>query len=235
MSVLVVYGRLYAACIGRAARSIRKSPWTLLLPAVYLAAIVLAGRLLGGLGLLAGILSTLAVSALFASYLYFVGELAADARVHVAEVGRSFAPYFWATVNLGFVVWIVELLLGFALARNPQAAVLLAIVHFAEFVLLNAAAEVIYTRHTYGGLATVQRTIAFIHENWIEWFIPNLALGAAFYYGLPALAAAGVPDLVLGIVVGAVFHLAMVFRGVLFAELDSSAHRQRMFKYRSQS
>lgn len=234
MTIFVVYARLYLACLVRAARAIKKSPWTLLLPMAVSGTMLLATTFLSGLGFLSGIATTLAFSALFSSYLYFVGGLVTDARVRLAELSRSFGPYFWDIINLGFVVWVLELLLGFVLARNPQSAIVLAIVHFAEFVLLNVAPEVIYIRHTYGGMATVQTSIRFIHENWIEWFIPNLILGAAFYYGIPVLLQRGVPFVVIGLTAGALFHLVMVFRGCLFTELDASSHRQRMYKYRAQ-
>jgi hypothetical protein len=233
MNVVTVYSRLYAGCLKRALGAIRKSPWTLLLPMAVWAAALVAQQFLSGLGFLSGVATALALSALSASYLYFLGELQSDARVSIRELGRSFGPYFWAVANLGFVVWVLDYLLGMALMRNPQAGVIFLIVYLAELVLLNAAPEIIYIRHTYGGLATVQHSIRFIHESWIEWFLPNIVLGAGFYYGLTALAGVGVPDPVVGVVAGAVFHVAMVFRGHLFAELDTSSHRQRMFKYRS--
>jgi hypothetical protein len=235
MSVLVVYARLYAACARRAVQAVGKSSWTLLLPVAVWSAMLVAEEFLSGLGLISGIVLALALSAIFSSYLYFVGELTNLARVHVVELKQSFGAYFWAVLNLGFVVWVIELLLNLALARSPNHDVVVAIVHFAEFVLLNAAPEVIYLRHSYGGLATVQRSVSFIQVNWIEWFIPNLALGAAFFYGVPALGRTGVPLIAVGVAAGALFHLAMVFRGQLFLELDSSSHRQRMFKYHSGS
>ncbi len=245
MSVILVYGRIYGACLTRALRAIGRSPWTLLLPVALWIGIFLAQSFLGGLGFLSGIISALALSALFSSYLYFVGELATDARVSLSELGKSFGSYFWAVVNLLFVVWVVQLLVDFGLARSPQAGAIRLIVYFAAFVLLNAAPEVIYLRNTYGGVATAQRSITFIQANWIEWFLPNVALGALFYFGLPALAqllyvalppsAAGATPLLLGVAAGAVFHVAMVFRGFLFQELDTTSHRQRMFKYRTEA
>ncbi len=96
MSVILVYGRIYGACLTRAVRAIGRSPWTLLLPVALWIGILLAQSFLGGLGFLSGIVSALALSALFSSYLYFVGELATDARVTVGELGRSFGSYFWA-------------------------------------------------------------------------------------------------------------------------------------------
>jgi hypothetical protein len=235
MRLIAVYAHIYGRALTRAVTSVKRSPWTLLLPVVVWTGMLLAQTFVSGLGFLSGIASALALSALFSSYLYFVGELVSEARVSVAELGKSFGSYFWAVINVGFVVWVVEWLMSLALARSRQAAAIMIIVRFAEFVLLNAAPEVIYLRRTYGGMATVQRTITFVQANWIEWFIPNLAFGAAFWWGVPFLAQIGIPTPVIGVVIGALFHLIMVFRGFLFEALDSTSHRQRMYRYSATS
>jgi len=231
MRVIQVYARIYGRCLARAAVGMRRNPWTLLLPVAVWTGMLVAQSFLGGLGILSGLATALALSALFSSYLHFVGEIVSEARVKVAELAKSFGSYFWAVINVGFVVWVVEWLMSLALARNRQALAIMMIVRFAEFVLLNATPEVIYLRGTYGGLATVQRTFDFIVANWIEWFIPNLALGAAFWWGVPLLVGLGVPVPFVGVAVGALFHFVMAFRGFLFEVLDSSSHRQRMYRF----
>ena len=231
MRVILVYARIYGRSLARALASVRRNPWTLLLPVVVWTGMLVAQTFVGGLGFLSGIASALALSALFSSYLYFVGEVVSEARVSIAELGKSFGSYFWAVINVGFVVWVIEWLMSLALARNRQAVAIMMIVRFAEFVLLNATPEVIYLRGTYGGLATVQRSFNFVQANWIEWFIPNLAVGAAFWWGVPFLVGIGVPLPIVGVGVGALFHLVMVFRGFLFEVLDSTSHRQRMFRF----
>ena len=232
-SLLVVYIRLYTACVAHALTAVRKSPWTLLLPIALWAALLVAERLLAGFGFLAGLALWLAMAALVSSYLYFVSELTAHARVSVQELKRSMGAYFWAVVNLMFILWLVELLLGLALARSPGGQGIFLFWRLAAFVLLNATPEVIYRRGTHGGIATIAKSVQFIQTNWIEWFIPNVAFGAVFYLGVPALTARGVPLLAVAALAGALLHLVMVFRGALFIELDSSSHRQRMFKYRT--
>ncbi len=93
-------------------------------------------------------------------------------------------------------------------------------------VLLSAAPEAIYQRGTYGGLATVQKSISFLQQHWIEWLLPSAAF-VLLLWELPTLPR--FPDALLK---GAIFHVGMLFRGHLFAALDGSTHRQRMFKYR---
>ena len=98
--------------------------------------------------------------------------------------------------------------------------------------------EVIYQRHTYGGLATIQRAVQFLQANWMEWGVPNLLLLALLWLawrdGLGLLMQVGTAGVVLwSIFFGSLLHLVMVFRGHLFAALDGSSHRQRMFRYRT--
>jgi hypothetical protein len=233
MATIIVYARLYAACVASAARAIGRSPWTLLLPMMLFAARFIAATLLMGIPLLGGILLAFAIDALISCYFYFVSELVAGSRVQLSELKKSIGAYFWSVLNVMFVIWLVQFFLGGALRHNPQAPVIQAIVYFAAFVLLNAVPEVLYSRGTYGGLATIQGSIAFIHANWIEWFVPNLLFGAAFYFGVPWIEAMAVPWPLVAILEGALLHVIMVFRGFLFQELDKSSHRQRMYRWRN--
>ncbi len=235
MKILVVYSRLYWECLRKAILGIRKNPWTLLLPIPLLPAFFLIGALLLPLGFVGGILMVFVRAALISCYLYFTGEVVSQSRVRLSEFGRSIGTYLWSVVNLGFVLWIASFLLGMLFRTNARAYYLFEqLLTLASLILLNPAPEVIYLRGTYGGLATVQRSVAFVQQNWIEWFVPNLPLAYFGYSILPWLAQPDLLGLLLvAIPVGALFHLAIVFRGHLFLELDRSSHRQRMFRYRS--
>ncbi|HKD39717.1 MAG TPA: hypothetical protein VKB87_05450 [Myxococcaceae bacterium] len=238
MKVLVVYARLYAECLTQAINGLKKNAWTLLLPGgLYLAwreSIALLAALFGGsaLGLIGGILQTLLMAALFSCYLYFVGEIVSHSRVTLAEMGRSTGAYFWSIVNLSFVLWVAQMLVGMLLRGNPNAGYLMFGLFLIALILLSAAPEAIYQRGTYGGLATIQRSISFLQQHWIEWLVPSAPFLLALWW-IPDLSYVGLPGLIATAVLqGAVFHLGMVFRGFLFAALDGSTHRQRMFKYR---
>jgi hypothetical protein len=231
MLTIRVYLGLYAVCLKRALQGLRHNAWTLLLPIALWAVLLGAGRLVGGLGLVGGILIGLLLDALFSSYLYFTGQIVALSKARLGELKGSFLAYFWSVMGVAFVVWIAELLLGMALARNPNAWLILLLVRGVAFVLCNATPEVIYQKGTYGGIATIQQSIRFIHENWIEWFIPNLLFSVAYFYLVSGLLNLGAPFWGVAILAGALLHLLMVFRGHLFRELDSSSHRQRIFKF----
>ncbi len=230
MKVLVVYARLYAECLRQAINGLKKNAWTLLLPAVLYVAWSWSAGLTARLGLLGGLLQPLLMAALLSCYLYFLGEVISHSKVSVSEMGRSIGAYFWSIVNLSFVLWIAAILTGMLLRGNHNAGLVMLGLKYVALVLLSAAPEAIYQRGTYGGLATIQKSIAFLQQHWIEWLLPT----ALFYLLLQWISdlADTLGLLPSALLLGAVFHLAMAFRGHLFAALDGSTHRQRMFKYR---
>jgi hypothetical protein len=239
MNVVAIYARLYLDCARRALGSIGKSPWTLLLPMGLFLALALAGILAAPLGMAAGLVLGAVVAALGSCYLYFLGELVGNAKVQLAEFGKSIGAYFWSVANVLFIYWIASILLHAVLSGSPQARGADTALYWGAVVLLNAAPEVIYRNHTYGGLATIQRSVQFLQANWLEWGVPNvLLLGALWLFQRDAswvLASAfGFFGVVLGsVLLGGLLHGVMVFRGHLFAALDGTSHRQRMFRYRT--
>ncbi|HZX40455.1 MAG TPA: hypothetical protein VFE93_01375 [Myxococcaceae bacterium] len=235
MKVLTVYLRIYADAFRQTLTGIGKNAWTLLLPIGLLEANALASGLVLSLGFVGQLLVWVVTAAAASCYLYFLGEIVAKSRVRFDEFGKSIKAYFWSVANVFFVLWIAQLVLSLVAGRTPQAGVLGQLLVLAAVILLNAAPEVIYLRGTYGGLETVQRSIRFLQENWIEWGIPNLVLLAAYiWFPRGLLYSLGSAGAVLeAAVLGALLHLAMVFRGHLFAALDGTSHRQRMYRWRS--
>jgi len=234
MKVLVVYARLYAECLRQAVAGLQKNAWTLLLPPVLLVAWDLSSAQVAGLRIpyVPGLLLTLIMAALLSCYLYFVGEVVSHSKVSVNEMGKSIGAYFWSIINLGFVLWVGQLLANMLFGRAPNGPLLMEGLIGVAAVLLSAAPEAIYQRGTYGGLATIQKSIAFLQQHWIEWLLPSFAFFLAFRW-IPDVSPLGALGLVATeLLKGAVIHLGMVFRGHLFAALDGSTHRQRMFKYR---
>ena len=234
MNVLTVYLRIYADAFRQALTGIRNNAWTVLLPIGLLYANSLASGLVLSIPYLGQFLVWIVWAAAASCYLYFVGEVVAKSRVKLDEFGRSIRAYFWSVANLFFVFWIATLVISL-LVPPPQQPVFTRLLFLAAAILLNAAPEVIYQRGSYGGLETAQRSINFLQANWIEWGIPNLLLLALWYFLPPnPLAMLGAIGSILEAVIeGAFVHLVMVFRGFLFAALDGTSHRQRMYRYRS--
>jgi hypothetical protein len=235
MNVVTVYLRIYADAFRQSLTGIRKNAWTLLLPMAVLAANEFLSRLvIGALGRLGGFVVWAVWAAAASCYLYFLGEVVAKSRVKLDEFGRSVGAYFWAVANLFFVFWIASLVIEL-MVPLPQQAVFAQLLFLAAAILLNAAPAVIYQRGSHGGLETVQRSVRFLQANWIEWGIPNLLFLAAWYYvpRYPLAELGLLGSAITAVVEGALLHLVMVFRGHLFAALDGTSHRQRMYRWRS--
>jgi hypothetical protein len=238
MKVLTVYLRIYADAFQQALTGIRKNAWTLLLPIGLLLAWGLVRGTLASIGLgqgwVGGIVLGLVLCAVISCYLYFVGEVVAKSRVKLEEFGRSIRAYFWSVANLFFVYWVASLIID-VLVPGPQKGVFSQLLFLAGVILLNAAPEVIYQRGSYGGLETVQRSIRFLQANWIEWGIPNLLILAVWWFipRDPLWSLGTLGTIITALVEGALLHLVMVFRGHLFAALDGTSHRQRMYRWRS--
>ena len=236
MTFLSIYARLYRDCAVKAAQGIAKNAWTLLLPMLLYALLLLLAPQVALLGFLGGLALSLLLDALLSCYLYFVGGVVARSKVTLADLKQSVVTYFVSVMSLLFVFWISDYALSFLLTGNRQGGLLRAAGWLVMLVLLNAAPEVIYTRGTRSGVDTITQSVKFIQLNWIEWFVPNLILLGALYLLNQATEdrLGTVGRLGVGLVMGALFHAVMVFRGNLFAALDGSSHRQRMFKFRNQ-
>jgi hypothetical protein len=229
---LIAYPKLYARCFQLALKGIAKNVWILVLPMGLFLALQLLSVPLARLGPLAGMFIRLTEYFAFSSYLYFAAGTVANQRMDLADLKKSFLVYFWSLMGLFFVIWIAEILLGAVLGQNPNKGVIFAGLYLVALVVLNPAPEIIYLKGTRGGMDTITRSVTFIQENWIEWFIPNglIFFGAwAGFQQLQRLPSA--VSIVASLVAGALFHVVMVFRGHLFEALDGSTHRQRMFKY----
>lgn len=231
MTVVQVYLRIYATCFQKALVGCRRNAWTLLLPIGLWSLLLLAGMLVGGAGMVGGMVVGLVMDAVLSSYLYFVGEIVSESKARFSELKGSFLAYFWSVLGVAFVIFVVQLLLGMLLAGSSQSAVVFLLVYAGAFVLCNATPEVIYQKGTNGGVATIQQSIRFIHENWVEWFIPIILLAGLNYLVISGLMLLGMHPYLLAIPAGALVHFMMVFRGYLFRELDGSGHRQRMYKF----
>lgn len=230
---LIVYARIYGEALVNALAAIGRNFWTLVLPMMLLLALTLLGGLVSPLGIAGGFILSLARSAAFSIYTYFVAEVVAKNQVSLSDLRTSVGAYFWTWINLFFVLWIIDILLG-PMTVTADGRQLHSALMMMELVILNAAPEVIYLKRSGGGLETIQRSFAFLQENWIEWFVPNaLTLWGVWLIinGTIPLSIIPFPGLLVPVLGGALLHLIMVFRGFLFETLDGSTHRQRMFRF----
>ena len=233
MNVVLVYLRLYADAFVNTGKALLKAPWTLALPMGLFVAFWFLAQLLSPLGsLVGGFLLGLAQAAAASAYLYFTGEVVAKSAVTLAELRKSFGVYFWSVMGLGFVLWIADMVLGAVLPATPQTATMLTALWLVAAVALNAAPETIYVKGTRSGTDTIMTSFRFLQEHSLLWLVPNALLIAGFWYSLRFLGGDLVGLITTLLLLGAVFHVAMIFRGTLYVALDGSTHRQRMFHYR---
>jgi hypothetical protein len=227
--------RLYWDCLRRALKGGLKSPWTLTLPVAYLGIVIVAGIMLAPLGIigsfLVGIISDLCTS----SFLYFVAQAVLGSPSRPSELKRSFLAYFWPVVSFGFVMWFVMRILHYALVANPNGGVIQLGILAIAAVLLNAVPEVIYQKGDVSGLAIIAASARFIQEHWIEWFVPNILLGAALYGVTMTLLKVPFGLFLVPFVGGALLYLAATFRGLLFHELETTSPYQRRMRYRGRA
>ncbi len=231
-----VYARIYGQAFVNALAAIGRNLWTLVLPIGLMAAFSALGSLVSPMGFAGGFVLSLARSAVLSVYTYFVAQIVAKNRVGLADLRTSLGAYFWTWVNVFFAIWIISLLLGPMMLTAESRQLRDALVML-SLVVFNAAPEVIYLKGTSGFIETAQRSFGFLQENWIEWFVPNaLILGGVWLLidGVIPVRALPWPGLTVPVLLGALLHVVVVFRGFLFEMLDGSTHRQRMYRLRKE-
>jgi hypothetical protein len=228
---MMIYLYLYADCFVRAARGALKSPWTLALPVAYLAILLVAGILVAPLGIIGGFIVGIIMDLCASSFLYFIGQAVLGSPSRLNEMKKSFTEYFWPVISFGFVIWIASMMLGYALASNPQASKIEMGIWLIASVLLNAVPEVIYQKAHVGGIAIIVESARFIQEHWIEWLIPNFLLAAGVYGCVVALGMLPFGIFLMPPVIGAAIYFAFAFRGNLYHLLDTTSGFQLRVRY----
>jgi hypothetical protein len=149
---------------------------------------------------------------------------------------KGFTVYLWELVRISFILWIPLRVVSMALSGVPNGALIFLFIQIALYVLLNPVPEFIYQTRT-SGIELLGASYNFIVENWIEWFVPNIALTLAAYFllNMLSLLAASLPGFAQFFLVtfglGLCLTYIMVFRGFLFAELHGSTRRSRAYRY----
>jgi hypothetical protein len=110
--IFVAYGRLYTQALFDALASMVKNLWTLLLPMALVLALSLLGSLLAPLGIVGGLLSSLARTAACSIYTFVLAAVVAKNRVSVSDLKSSIGAYFWSWMNLFFALWVLDFMLS---------------------------------------------------------------------------------------------------------------------------
>ena len=216
---------------------------------------VLVGK--ANLGIVGGFIIGIISIGAAGSYLSLV-EQALDGRRGVpwTAIQESVGTYFNDVMNVAFIFFIVDMLVGRLL---PGPALLL--LWLAIFILFNPVPELIINQRSFGGIETLRSAFRWVKKNGIEWFLPHFLIGGALVVVAPAstfflltafgprfgfvegLAVIGplltalqrgwdLRTLLLAVLIPASIHLGMLFRCALFRELDSGGRRARAWQAR---
>jgi hypothetical protein len=231
---------IYAAALHRSFRCVAHNWVISFAPLVYGLGLSLAGFVLSPLGIVGGLVLGLATQACLSSGLHLLDNMVKIGVANLNDFIKGFGVYFWELLLISFILWIPMRVAAVALASVPNGALIYTLIQIALYILLNPLPECIYQTRS-SGIQLLSASYNFIVENWIEWFLPNILMTLAgfFLFNLLELLTRGLPGFLQLFAVAFGFGLCltyfMVFRGFLFAELNGTTRRSRVFRYNSRS
>ena len=240
MQILQVTLWMYATALKQSWECVRKNWVVSFAPVAYGIILAVIASIVGPLGMIGGLLFSLASQACVSSGLFLVKNLVDSNKADFNDFLNGFTVYLWELLGIAFILWIPLRVLAAGLATTPNGALIYFLIKLLLYILLNPVPELIYqTRAT--ALELISASYNFIVENWIEWLIPNIILFAAGYLLLQLIEPLllGLPGFVAlflyGLLAGLGLTYFMTFRGFLFAQLNGTTRRSRLYRYRSQS
>lgn len=228
---------IYKTAFLRSAKLVAGNWVVSLAPLAYGIILSLVGFFVAPLGLIGGILIALASDACISSGLHLIENILNSRKASFNDFMRGFTIYLWEIVRISFILWIPMMMASAVLLRMPNGLLILLFIRIAVYIIFNAVPELIYQSRA-SGIELFGASYHFITENWIEWFTPNLAITAAGYalLRLLNLFTGGIPLFpqlfVTAFGLGLFLAYIMIFRGILFAELNGSTPRNRVYRYR---
>ena len=245
---------LYLACATRATKQFIRG-W-LIMPGVVGAFLIysIAQPIFRPLGIAGGFALGLLTVLLLSCYYRWITLASRSERITPHDLVTFDYPLFSSVLNVGFMLWLFDIGLGFFAANfsNPMVGPAISLV---LVLALNALPEVIYLQRS-TGFPALQEALIFTRDNWIEWFLPFLlaicpilvihleagALAVLFALSagdplLPPYVLLHVPVLIVGwsyylaLALGLLFvNWFMLFRANLFLELEAGGLRRRAFR-----
>jgi hypothetical protein len=236
MKIVQVTLWMYAVSLRRSLEGVAKNWIVSFAPVAYGLIMSATVALVAPLGLIGGILLALVSQACVSSGLYLIENIVRIGKTNFDDFVKGFAVYLWELVRIAFILWIPLRVISTALSEIPNGGLIYLFLQIVLYVVLNPVPEFIYQTRT-SGIELLGASYNFIVENWIEWFLPNIALTVLAYFLLRMLSvsAIGLPAFAQFFIVafglGLCLTYIMVFRGFLFAELHGSTRRSRAYRY----
>src|SRR6185295_11512092 len=181
MQILQVTIWMYAVALKRSWECVRRNWVVSFAPVAYGIILAVIASIVAPLGMIGGLLFSLASQACVSSGLFLVKNLVDSNKASFNDFLNGFTIYLWELLGIAFILWIPLRVLAGSLATVPNGALIYFLIKLALYILLNPVPEFIYqTRAT--ALELISASYNFIVENWIEWLIPNIILFAAGYF-----------------------------------------------------
>lgn len=231
---------IYKTCLIRTVELVRDNLGIIFAPIAYSVVLSVAAMLLAGLGIIGGIVMSVVVAACASSGLYLIENVVRMGKATLQDFTRGFSAYLMEILTIAFIFWIPMRLLAQFAFTTPNGPLLYLGVQILLYVIFNPLPELIYQSRV-SGLALLSASYQFIVENWVEWLLPNLVVGLVGYMlrNLIYQLVAPVPFFLQYFFVEAAFGLfltfLMIFRGLLFSELNGTTRRSRVYRYKARS
>jgi hypothetical protein len=231
---------MYALALRRSWESVCKNWIVSFAPLAYAFILWLTVSIVAPLGIIGGLILGLVSQACVSSGLYLIENVVRMGKTNFDDFAKGFTVYLWELLRILFILWIPRRIISMVLMDTPNGALILFLIEIALYILLNPVPEFIYQTRT-SGIELLGASYNFIVENWIEWFIPNIALTLLGYLLLSALSllTLGLPGFgqffIVSFGLGLCLSYIMVFRGFLFAELNGTTRRSRAYRYDARS
>ena len=231
---------IYKTCLIRTVELARGNLGIIFAPIAYGVLLSVAAMLVAPLGIIGGIAMGVVLAACASSGLYLIENVVRMGKASLQDFARGFSVYIWDILTIAFIFWIPMRLLAQFAYTTPNGPLLYLGVQILLYVIFNAVPELIYQGRV-SGLALLSASYQFIVENWIEWLLPNLLVGVAGYLlrNLVYQVVTPLPFFLQYFLVEAAFGLfltfLMIFRGLLFAELNGTTRRSRIYRYKARS
>ncbi len=219
---------MYARVFRRAGELTVRNAVLLVVAVAYPMLLGLAQGLLAPLGIVGGVLWTLAAAAAASSWLTMMEGVVRAGRADLTDLPGSFTTYLSELINVGFLLFLLQFVAQLALRPFPFLEIVFAL---AILVFLNAIPELIYLGR-YASTDLLVQSYRFIGTYWIEWFPANILL-IVVLVGIGILLPAGPYGVVTALVAAVVALFGGIMRGLLFLELTTSSRRAREFQRRA--
>jgi len=231
---------IYRMAFSRSVELLAGSWRVIFAPFAYSVVLTVAAVVFSPFWFIGGMLLTAALAACASSALCLIENIVQRGKFDLNDFMKGFSVYLWEILGIAFILWIPMTLLSRVSYATPEGPLVLLFVRLLLYVILNAVPELIYQSRV-SRLALLSASYEFIVANWIEWFLPNVLITAAGYLlmgwlnGVTAYMPFFLRSFFIASTFGFFLTYLMIFRGVLFSELNGTTRRSRIYRYRTRA